>query len=428
MTAALAVAVFAIAYVLIATERVPRVVAALGGAAAVTALGIVGADQIFYSRETGIDWNVIFLLLGMMVVVAGLRRTGLFEFLAIWSAKRTRGRPYPLLVLLCTLTAGASALLDNVTTVLLIAPVTLLVCDRLKLNPVPFLVAEVLASNIGGASTLVGDPPNIIIGSRADLTFTDFLVHMAPIVVIIMVVFLGLSRWVFRGAFTYDPAAADAVMRLDEREAVSDPRALVRALAVLGVVLVGFVLQRALGIEPSIVALLGGGAMMVLVPGPTDEYMKHVEWETLVFFMGLFVLVGALAESGVIDSIATGLTDAVGGDPVAASFGILFGSAALSALVDNIPYVATMSPVVEQLAANDPTLNPDNVLWWSLALGADLGGNATAIGASANVVVIGIARRYGHPISFWQFTRYGLLITVVSVLLCVPYLWLRYLA
>jgi Na+/H+ antiporter NhaD/arsenite permease-like protein len=428
MTAALAVAVFAIAYVLIATERVPRVVAALGGAAAVVALGIVGADEIFYSRETGIDWNVIFLLLGMMVVVAGLRRTGLFEFLAIWSAKRTRGRPYPLLVLLCTLTAGASALLDNVTTVLLIAPVTLLVCDRLKLNPVPFLVAEVLASNIGGASTLVGDPPNIIIGSRADLTFTDFLVHMAPIVVIIMVVFLGLSRWVFRGAFTYDPAAADAVMRLDEREAVSDPRALVRALAVLGVVLVGFVLQRALGIEPSIVALLGGGAMMLLVPGPTDEYMKHVEWETLVFFMGLFVLVGALAESGVIDSIATSLTDAVGGDPVAASFGILFGSAALSALVDNIPYVATMSPVVEQLAANDPALNPDNVLWWSLALGADLGGNATAIGASANVVVIGIAKRYGHPISFWQFTRYGLLITVVSVLLCVPYLWLRYLA
>lgn len=428
MTAALAVAVFAIAYLLIATERVPRVVAALGGAAAVVALGIVGADEVFYSRETGIDWNVIFLLLGMMVVVAGLRRTGLFEFLAIWSAKRTRGRPYPLLVLLCTLTALASALLDNVTTVLLIAPVTLLVCDRLKLNPVPFLVAEVLASNIGGASTLVGDPPNIIIGSRADLTFTDFLVHMAPIVVIIMLVFLGLSRWVFRGAFTYDPAAADAVMRLDEREAVSDPRALVRALAVLGAVLVGFVLQRALGIEPSIVALLGGGAMMVLVPGPTDEYMKHVEWETLVFFMGLFVLVGALAESGVIDSIATSLTDAVGGDPVAASFGILFGSAALSALVDNIPYVATMSPVVEQLAANDPALNPDNVLWWSLALGADLGGNATAIGASANVVVIGIAKRYGHPISFWQFTRYGLLITVVSVLLCVPYLWLRYLA
>ena len=167
--------------------------------------------------------------------------------------------------------------------------------------------------------------------------------------------------------------------------------------------------------------------MMLAVPGPTDEYMNHVEWQTLVLFMGLFVLVGALVEVGAIDALATALTDAVGGDPIAATFGILFGSAALSAIVDNIPYVATMSPVVEQLAANDPSLNPGNVLWWSLALGADLGGNATAIGASANVVVIGIAKRYGYPISFWQFTRYGLLVTVVTVLLCVPYLWLRYL-
>ena len=428
MTGLLAVAVFVIVYALIATERIPRVAAALGGVAAVFALGIVGAQEAFYSAETGIDWNVIFLLLGMMLVVAGLRRTGLFEFLAIWSAKRTQGHPYPLLVLLCTLTAVASALLDNVTTVLLVAPVTLLVCSRLKLNPVPFLIAEVLASNIGGTSTLVGDPPNIIIGSRADLSFMDFVVNLGPIVVIVMVAFLLLSRFVFRDAFTYDPGAAESVMRLDEREAIEDPRALVRGLAVLALVLVGFVLQRTLGVEPSIVALLGGGAMMLAVPGPTDEYMKQVEWETLVFFMGLFVLVGALVEVGAIDAIATALTDAVGGDPVAATFGILFGSAALSAIVDNIPYVATMSPVVDQLATNDPALNPGNVLWWSLALGADLGGNATAIGASANVVVIGIAKRYGHPISFWQFTRYGLLVTVVSIALCVPYLWLRYLA
>lgn len=428
MTEVLAIAVFVIVYALIATERVPRAVAALGGVAAVFVLGIVGAQEAFYSRETGIDWNVIFLLFGMMLVVAGLRRTGLFEFLAIWSAKRTRGRPYPLLVLLCILTAVASALLDNVTTVLLVAPVTLLVCSRLKLNPVPYLIAEVLASNIGGTSTLVGDPPNIIIGSRADLSFMDFVVNLGPIIVIIMAAFLLLSRFVFRDAFTYDPEAAESVMHLDEREAIEDPLALVRGLAVLAFVLVGFVLQRTLGIEPSIVALLGGGAMMLAVPGPTDEYMKQVEWETLVFFMGLFVLVGALVEVGAIDAIATALTDAVGGDPVAATFGILFGSAVFSAIVDNIPYVATMSPVVDQLATNDPALNPGNVLWWSLALGADLGGNATAIGASANVVVIGIAKRYGYPISFWQFTRYGLLIMLVSIVLCVPYLWLRYLA
>ncbi len=428
MTTALAVGIFLVVYVLIATERVPRVVAVLGGVAGVFAVGIVGAQESFYSEETGIDWNVIFLLLGMMLVVAGLRRTGLFEFMAIWSAKRTRGRPYPLLVLLTTLTAVASAMLDNVTTVLLVAPVTLLVCSRLKLNPIPFLIAEVLASNIGGASTLVGDPPNIIIGSRADLSFVDFLVNLGPIILIAMVAFLLLSRWVFRDAFTYDADAAHSVMQLDEREAIADPKLLVRGLVVLVFVLIGFVLQRTLGIDPSIVALLGGGAMMLAVPGPTEEYMKHVEWETLVFFMGLFVLVGALVQVGAIDTLATALTDAVDGDPVAATFGILFGSAALSAIVDNIPYVATMSPVVEQLAANDPSLNPGNVLWWSLALGADLGGNATAIGASANVVVIGIAKRYGYPISFWQFTRYGLLVTVVTVVMCVPYLWLRYLA
>ena len=428
MTAALAITVFLIVYALIATERVPRTAAALGGVAAVFALGIVGAQEAFYSEQTGVDWNVIFLLLGMMLVVAGLRRTGLFEFLAIWSAKRTRGRPYPLLVLLCTLTAVASALLDNVTTVLLVAPVTLLVCSRLKLNPIPFLIAEVLASNIGGASTLVGDPPNIIIGSRADLSFMDFVVNLGPIILIVMVAFLLLARFVFRDAFTFDPVAAESVMQLDEREAIEDPQALIRGLAVLGLVLFGFVMQRTLGLEPSIVALLGGGAMMLAVPGPTDDYMKQVEWETLVFFMGLFVLVGALVEVGAIDRLATALTDAVGGDPVAATFGILVGSAGLSAIVDNIPYVATMSPVVDQLATNDPALNPGNVLWWSLALGADLGGNATAIGASANVVVIGIAKRYGYPISFWQFTRYGLLVTVVSIALCVPYLWLRYLA
>jgi Na+/H+ antiporter NhaD/arsenite permease-like protein len=428
MTLMLAVAIFVVVYVVIATERAPRVVAALAGVAAVFALGITGADEAFYSHETGIDWNVIFLLLGMMLVVAGLSRTGLFEFLAIWAAKKTRGRPYALLVLLATLTAVASAVLDNVTTVLLVAPVTLLVCDRLRLNPIPFLIAEVLASNIGGTSTLVGDPPNIIIGSRADLSFMDFVVNLGPIVVIVMVAFLVLSRWVFRSAFTYDAEAAASVADLDERQAINSPKELVRGLVILGLVLVGFVLQRQIGIDPSVVALLGGGAMMLAIPGPTEEYIKQVEWETLVFFMALFVLVGALVEVGAVDSVATALADTVEGNATAASFGILGGSAVLSAIVDNIPYVAAMSPVVDQLASSDPSLNPDNALWWSLALGADLGGNATAIGASANVVVIGIAKRYGYPISFWTFTRYGLLVTVVSIVLCVPYLWLRYLS
>ena len=233
MTLLFTVAVFLAVYVLIATERVPRVYAALGGAAIVLAIGVVGAHEAFYSEETGIDWNVIFLLLGMMIVVAGLKQTGLFEYLAIWSAKRAKGRPYALLVLLCLLTAVASAVLDNVTTVLLVAPVTILVTDRLGLQPAPFLVAEALASNIGGAATLVGDPPNIIIGSRADLSFNDFLWNLGPIVVIAMVAFIIVSRFLFRSAFTYDAEKVSAVMALDEREAIRDRGALIRGLTVL---------------------------------------------------------------------------------------------------------------------------------------------------------------------------------------------------
>jgi Na+/H+ antiporter NhaD/arsenite permease-like protein len=427
VTAAVAIAVFVGVYALIATERVPRVYAALGGAAVVLALGVEGADQAFFSSETGIDWNVIFLLLGMMLVVAGLKRTGLFEFLAIWSAKRARGRPYPLLILLCTLTAVASAALDNVTTVLLVAPVTLLVTERLGLAPAPFLIAEAMASNIGGTATLVGDPPNIIIGSRAGLSFNDFLFNLGPIVVLSMVAFVLVSRVLFASAFRHDPSRAASVMTLDEREAIRDPVALVRGLVVLGLVLVAFVGQRQLGIEPSVAALLGGGVMMLVIPGETDDYMRQVEWETLVFFMGLFVVVGALVNVGAITRLSEALASAVGDNVHVATSLIVVVSAVLSGIVDNIPYVATMTPVVADLAAGNPKLNPHNVLWWSLALGADFGGNATAIGASANVVVLGIARRNGVVISFWQFTRYGLVVTAVTVALCVPYLWLRYL-
>ena len=427
MSLAFTVIVFITVYIFIATERIPRVTAALAGVAFVFAFGIVGAEESFYSEETGIDWNVIFLLLGMMIVVAGLKRTGLFEYLAVWCAKRARGRPYPLLVLLCVLTAVASALLDNVTTILLVVPVTFLVCDRLGLPPVPFVIAEVLASNIGGAATLVGDPPNIIIGSRANLSFNDFLINMGPLVVILMVVFLVMARWLFRDAFHADADAVESVMKLDEREAIADTRLLIRGLAVLALVLIGFLGHQALDLEPSVVALLGAGLMLLAVPGDTDAYMRQVEWETLVFFMGLFVLVGALVEVGAIEKIATAVADAVGDDPAKASFGILVGSAVLSAIVDNIPYVATMTPVVQELAAGNPDLNPGNVLWWSLALGADLGGNATAVGASANVVAIGLAKRNGHHISFWEFTKYGLIVAVVTIALCVPYLWLRYL-
>jgi Na+/H+ antiporter NhaD/arsenite permease-like protein len=426
VTAAVVIAVFVGVYALIATERVNRVAAALGGAAIVLAVGAVGAEDIFFSQETGIDWTVIFLLFGMMVIVGVLKQTGLFEYLAIWSAKRARGRPYRVMVMLCLITALASTVLPNVTIVLLAAPVTLLVCDRLGLRPAPFLIAEALASNIGGTATLIGDPPNLIIGSRADLSFNDFLVNLAPIVAVILVVFLALCRWLFRKEYVFDAARAEEVMELTEREAISDPRLLIRSLVILTLVIAGFVLSRPLDTDPSIVALLGAGVLVLTSGLDTSDYLEEVEWETLVFFMGLFILVGALTKVGIIEDLADFAADAIDGRLFYASMLLLWISAGLSAIVDNIPYVATMAPVVSELVARAPAGSDPTVLWWALALGADLGGNATAVGASANVVVVGIAKRNGYPIGFWEFAKYGAVVAVVSLLVCVPYIWLRY--
>jgi Na+/H+ antiporter NhaD/arsenite permease-like protein len=421
----LAVAVFAGAYAFLVADRIHRTKVALVGAGLVLLLHVSDAESAFFDEESGIEWNVIFLLLGMMVIVSVLRQTGVFEYVAILAAKRSRGRPYRLMVMLCVLTAVASAMLDNVTTVLLIAPVTFLVCERLGLRPVPFLIAEVLASNIGGAATLVGDPPNIIIASRADLTFNDFLVNMAPWVVVLMVVFCLMCRVLFRSAFVYDAERAESVMALDEREAIKDTRLLVKSLLVLALVVAAFVLHPVLHYEPSVVALLGAGLLLLVTNVEISDALSEVEWPTLVFFGGLFIMVGGLVESGVIGDVSTSLAEATDGRLGLASMVLLFGSAVLSAIVDNIPYVATMSPVVVGLV---PTM-PGNgeALWWSLAFGADLGGNATAIGASANVVMLGLAERAGHRIGFWEFTKYGLVVTAVTVTLTAPYIALRYL-
>jgi anion transporter len=420
-----AIAIFLGAYVLLVTEKVHRTAVALGGAALMLLLRITDSEHAFFSEDTGIEWNVIFLLLGMMMIVAVLRHTGIFEYVAIWAAKRTRGRPYPLMVMLCVLTALASALLDNVTTILLIAPVTFLVCQRLGLRPTPYLMAEVFASNIGGAATLVGDPPNIIIASRGDLSFNDFLVHLTPIVAVLMAAFCLLCRWLFRREFRYDAERAESVMRLNEKEAITDPKLLAKSLAVLALVIVAFVLHPVLHYEPSVVALLGAGLLLLITEVEVSEALRDVEWPTLAFFAGLFVMVGGLVETGVIDRVAEAAAGATEGRLGIATIGLLGGSAVLSGIVDNIPYVATMSPIVAELVAAQD--GHGHVLWWALALGADLGGNATAIGASANVVALGIADREGHPIGFWEFTKYGLVVTAVTVSLCVPYLWLRYL-
>ncbi|MDQ7909730.1 ArsB/NhaD family transporter [Phytohabitans sp. ZYX-F-186] len=423
-----AVAVFAVAYVLIATEKVHRVAAALGGAAVMLVIGATDAEHAFFSEEAGIDWNVIFLLVGMMLIVAVLKRTGAFEYLAIWATKRAGGRPFRVMVLLVLVTAVASAFLDNVTTVLLIAPVTFLVCERLDVPVTPFLIAEVLAANIGGTATLVGDPPNIVIASRAGLSYNDFLIHLAPFVLLLLVVFVGLCRILFRSAFRYDPERAAHIATLRERDAIRDGRLLIVSMVVLALVTAAFVLHTVLHLEPSVVAIVGGLTLLTLSRLDAGEVAKDVEWPTLVFFAGLFVMVGALVNTGVIEEISRAATEATEGRLFFATMVLLWGSAVLSAVVDNIPYVATMSPVVAEMVHSSGGTSQSQVLWWALALGADLGGNATAVGASANVVVLGIAERAGKPITFWQFTKYGLVVTVVTVALAVPYLWLRYFA
>jgi len=426
MSVWIAVTVFVVAYVLIATERIPKMAAALVGAGVVLGLGVVGSQEAFYSHETGVDWDVIFLLLGMMIIVGVLRRTGVFEYTAIWAAKRAKGLPLRVMILLTLITAVASAMLDNVTTVLLVAPVTLLVCDRLGINPIPFLIAEVLASNIGGAATLIGDPPNIIIGSRAGLSFNDFLVHMAPIVLVELIVFTLVLPWLFRGSFTADPERVADVMALNEREAIQDVRLLVKCAVVLVAVFAAFIGHSALHMEPSVVALLGAGVLVLISSLRPQQFLASVEWETLLFFAGLFIMVGALVHTGVIGELAELATAATGGDALLAVLLILLVSAVLSGIIDNIPYVATMSPLVFELAAGVDNPVHAEALWWSLALGADFGGNLTAVGASANVVVLGIAKRAGSPISFWEFTKKGAIVTVITIAIAAPYLWLRY--
>lgn len=427
MTVFLACAIFLVTYVLIATERIHRVTAAIGGVAVMALVGVTDTATMFHDVGSGIDWNVIFLLFAMMLIVGILEMTGLFEFLAIWTAQCSGGRPYRLMVLLCVVTACASALLDNVTTVLLMAPVTLTVCRQLGLPPVPYLLALAFSSNIGGTATLIGDPPNIIIASRAGLSFNDFLVHLAPLVVVLMAVFLVLCRILFRGQLRGDPDKAAAVMELRPREAVTDPVLLRRSLVVLALVMVGFGLHSVLHVQPAQVALLGAWVLVLVSRATPGQFLAAVEWQTLVFFMALFILVGGLVEVGAISWLGQQAIAAAGDNWFGAATALLFGSAVLGAFVDNIPYTAAMSPIVQDLVASAPHQEGGG-LWWAFALGADLGGNTTAVAAGANVVVIGIAASRGHPIGFWKFTKYGVVVTLTTLMVAWPYVWLRYYA
>ena len=428
MTATLAVAAFLITYALIATEKVHRVAAALGGVAAMTVLGLVSAESAFYHERTGVDWNVIFLLFGMMIVVGVLKQTGLFEFIALWAGHASKGSPYRLLVLLILVTAVFSPILDNVTTVLLVAPVTISVCRKLGLAPAPYLISLIIASNIGGTSTLIGDPPNIIIGSRAGLTFTDFLVHSLPLTVVLLFIFVLMARVLFWREMKQSVSIDDKLGDLRPGEAITDVFLLIRCLIVLGLVMVAFGLHTVLHLDPSVVAMMGAGLMVLVSQTRPEEFLEEVEWGTLAFFMALFVLVGSLVEVGVIGSVADFAADAMGGRELLGSTVLLFGSGVVGAFVDNIPYTTAMVPIVEQMVADTPSSGAESPLWWAFVFGADLGGNATAVAAGANVVVLGIAARAGVPISFWTFTKYGVVVTVVTLLVAWLYVWLRYFA
>jgi Na+/H+ antiporter NhaD/arsenite permease-like protein len=426
LIAAAVVGVFLVAYAFIATERIDRVTAALGGVAAMTLLGLVDADSAFFDHETGVDWNVVFLLFGMMVIVGVLKQTGLFEYLALWAARASGGRPARLMALLMVVTAAASAVLDNVTTVLLVAPVTLSVCARLGLPTTPYLVTLVFASNVGGTATLIGDPPNIIIASRAGLSFNDFLVHTLPVTVVIVAVLVMLCRFLYRRELREGPATLVPVDDLDPADAIRDPRRLAICLVVLTLVMLAFGFHTVLHLDPSVVAMMGAGAMVALTRTSSEEFLEEVEWGTLVFFMALFVLVGGLVQVGVIGSIGEAAASALGDSPLLAATTLLFGSAIVGGFVDNIPYTAATVPIVQDLVSASGDTSSGNPLWWAFALGADLGGNTTAVAAGANVVVLGIAHTAGRPISFWEFTRKGLVVTFVSLCVEWVYVWLRY--
>lgn len=435
---------FVATFAAIVSEKIHKTKVALFGGAATIALGLLSQEEAFHSPHFGIDHPVVFLLISMMVLVNVLGRTGVFGWAAIKMAKIARGRPLAIMIWFCLLTAVASALLDNVTTVLLVAPITLLICDELEIEPVPFLLAEAMASNIGGTATLIGDPPNILIAARAKFTFMDFIVHLAPAVVVIMAAFLG-SLWLFFGKrLTVDEQKRQRVLAMNERQMIKDPTLAVKSIVVLVLTLIGFSLHSVLHLEPATVALLGAATLLLIAKGDPHKVLAEVEWPTIFFFIGLFLVIGGIVKAGIVRDISALVIQATG--PTADSmrttaFSLLWFSAVLSAVVDNIPYVATMNPLVLDMAntvlhqgAADPNLLPVETLhapvlqpvWWSFALGSCLGGNATAIGASANVVVVGIASRAGKKITFTQFLKFGLPTMVMTLILAHVYVLLRY--
>ncbi len=432
----IATAIFVSANLLIISDKVHKAVVAICGGALMLVLGILEQHEAFQVEEFGINWNVIFLLISMMVIVNLMRPTGIFEYIAIKSAKLGKGKPFRIMAIFAVVTAVLSAVLDNVTTVLLITPVTILIADALEVDAIPYLISCAIASNIGGTATLIGDPPNIMIASKADLGFMDFIYHLSPVIVIIMLAYILLIKLIWGGKLKTTEELRNKVMAMDERKAIRDPSLTKKSLFVFAGVLMGFIFHDALHLMPATVALFGAGLLLLMAkPQEPQSVLADIEWATIFFIMGLFIIVGGVVKVGLIGWLSIKVLDLTHSNLLATSMAVMWFSAFASAIIDNIPYVATMNSLVIDMAKQlwpglsgihllqHPAIMP---VWWSLALGACLGGNGTAIGASANVVVVGISEKMGKKISFMKFTAYGMPIMITTVFISTIYVWLRY--
>ncbi len=432
----IATAIFILANVLIISEKVHKAVVAICGGALMLVLRILEQHEAFQVEEFGINWNVIFLLISMMVIVNLMKPTGLFEYIAIKSAKLGRGRPFRIMAIFAVVTAVLSAFLDNVTTVLLITPVTILIADALEVDPIPYLISCAIASNIGGTATLIGDPPNIMIASKAGLSFMDFIYHLTPVILIVMVVYILLIKLIWGNKLKTSDKLMNRIMEMDEHEAIKDPVLTKKSLFVFAGVLTGFIFHGVLHLMPATIALFGAGLLLLLSkPREPHNALMEIEWSTIFFIMGLFIIIGGVVKVGLIKWMSIKVLDLTHGNLLATSMVVMWFSAFASAIIDNIPYVATMNSLVIDMAKQlwpnvsgvqllqHPGIMP---IWWSLALGACLGGNGTAIGASANVVVVGISEKMGRKISFLKFTVFGMPIMIMTVFVSTIYVWLRY--
>ncbi|RNB89028.1 hypothetical protein EDM59_08035 [Brevibacillus nitrificans] len=420
--AIMAIGIFLVTYAFIISEKLHRTIVAMSGGILMVLFGIVSQEQAIHH----IDFNTLGLLIGMMILVTVTAQTGVFKYVAIRAAKAAKGKPIRILVYLSIITAVASAFLDNVTTVLLIVPVTFSIARQLQLNPIPFLISEIIASNAGGTATLIGDPPNIMIGSAVpELDFMAFLFNLAPVIIIIMAATVFCFVLIYRKQLVTSPELSAKIMQLNERDEITDAVLLKKSLTVMALTIVGFMLHGALQLETATIALTGAFLLLLLTGEHyLEDAISKVEWSTIFFFIGLFVLVSGLVETGVIAKLAGEAINLTGGDPLHTSLLILWLSAIASAFVDNIPFVATMIPMIKEMGALGITnLEP---LWWSLALGACLGGNGTLIGASANVIVAGLASKEGYNISFVGFLKVAFPLMLLSIAISHLYVYLRY--